>query len=166
MTLLALLDLSAAFDTLDHAILIKRLELSFGIKGSALSWFKSYLATRSQSVQIGKTISDSVLLNYGVPQGSVLGPILFTLYTTPLSEIFSKYQMHYHLYADDSQLYTASDFSMLDNTLRQTESCIMDTKLFVDSNKLKLNNDKTELIVFKNKFQMKDHVNVNLNNMY
>ena len=163
MTLLALLDLSAAFDTLDHAILLKRLELSFGIKGSALSWFKSYLATRSQSVQIGKTISDSVSLNYGVPQGSVLGPILFTLYTTPLSEIFSKYHMNYHLYADDSQLYTASDFSMLDNTLRQTESCIMDTKLFMDSNKLKLNNDKTELIVFKNKFQMKDHVNVNLN---
>ena len=163
VTLLALLDLSAAFDTLDHSILLKRLEMSFGIKGSALSWFESYLVSRSQSVQINKTISDSETLIYGVPQGSVLGPILFTLYTTPLSDIFCKYKMNYHLYADDSQLYTSSNFLDLDNHLRQTELCIEDTKSFMDSNKLKLNNDKTELIIFKNKFQTKDHVNVTLN---
>ena len=71
VTLLALLDLSAAFDTLDHSILLKRLEMSFGIKGSALSWFESYLVSRSQSVQINKTTSDSETLNYGVPHGSV-----------------------------------------------------------------------------------------------
>ena len=163
VTLLALLDLSAAFDTLDHSILLKRLEMSFGIKGSALSWFESYLVSRSQSVQINKTISDSETLIYGVPQGSVLGPILFTLYTTPLSDIFCKYKMNYHLYADDSQLYTSSNVLDLDNHLRQTELCIEDTKSFMDSNKLKLNNDKTELIIFKNKFQTKDHVNVTLN---
>jgi len=74
--------------------------------------------------------------------------------------------MNYHLYADDSQLYTASELPMLDTTLHQAEACIMDTKLFMDSNKLKLNNDKTELFIFKNKFQIKDHIDVKLNINY
>ena len=152
VTLQSLLDLSAAFDTLDHGILLKRLELSFGIKGSALAWFESYLVNRKQSVQINQSFSDSSLLIYGIPQGSVLGPILFSLYTTPLSNIFCKYNMKYHLYADDSQLYKNSLYSDLNSVIRQTELCIEDTKVWMDSNKLKLNDDKTELILFKNKF--------------
>ena len=163
VTLQSLLDLSAAFDTLDHGILLKRLELSFGIKGRALAWFSSYLTKRNQSVQINQTLSNSVNLNYGVPQGSVLGPILFSLYTCPLSEIFFKFEMNYHLYADDSQLYRASVFADLNNAIGQTEMCIRDIKSWMDSNYLKLNNDKTELIVFKNKFQLKDHVQACLN---
>ena len=162
VTLQSLLDLSAAFDTLDHGILLKRLELSFGIKGSALAWFESYLVNRKQSVQINQSFSDSSLLIYGIPQGSVLGPILFSLYTTPLSNIFCKYDMKYHLYADDSQLYKNSLYSDLNSVIRQTELCIEDTKVWMDSNKLKLNDDKTELILFKNKFQIKDHVDMSL----
>ena len=162
VTLQSLLDLSAAFDTLDHGILLKRLELSFGIKGSALAWFESYLVNRKQSVQINQSFSDSSLPIYVIPQGSVLGPILFSLYTTPLSNIFCKYDMKYHLYADDSQLYKNSLYSDLNSVIRQTELCIEDTKVWMDSNKLKLNDDKTELILFKNKFQIKDHVDMSL----
>ena len=158
IVLQSLLDLSAALDTIDHEIMLNRLEFSFGIKGTALAWFKSYLELRKQSVQIGLASSDPALLKFGVPQGSVLGPILFTLYTTPLSNIFKTYDINYHLYADDSQLYKGSQLNDLCRIKEQNEKCIEGVKIWMDSNKLKLNNDKTELIIFKNKHQIKDHI--------
>ena len=124
-----------------------------------LAWFKSYLEFRKQSVQVGSASSDPAILKFGVPQGSVLGPILFTLYTTPLSNIFNTYDISYHLYADDSQLYKGSQLNDLCRIKEQNEQCIEDVKIWMDSNKLKLNNDKTELIIFKNRHQIKDHIN-------
>ena len=102
--ILMLLDLSAAFDTIDHNILFRRL-YNLGIRGPALSWFRSYLSGRTQSVVIGDIKSASRNLPYGVPQGSVLGPILFTIYTLPLGDIARKYGLKVHIYADDTQLY-------------------------------------------------------------
>ena len=89
VNLLVLLDLSAAFDTIDHNILIKRLECSFGVKGTALKWFASYLKNRTQSVKVSGIQSEKGFLQFGVraPQGSVLGPVLFTMYTQPLVHI-------------------------------------------------------------------------------
>ena len=81
-TALVLLDLSAAFDTIDHSSLLGCLQSWFGVCGSALSWFTSYLADRVQSVKIGSVLSDTCKLLYGVPRGSVLGPLLFSLYHT------------------------------------------------------------------------------------
>ena len=105
VTVLLLLDLSAAFDTVCHSILINQLEKRVGIKGKALGWFKSYLENRQQCVNINNTKSKSCALKFGVPQGSVLGPILFPLYTLPLADILKKHGISYHLYADDTQKY-------------------------------------------------------------
>ena len=91
--ILSLLDLSAAFDTIDHDILLKRLELRFGVKGLALEWFRSYLTGRTQRVVVNGEASEPRELLYGVPQGSVLGPILFTLYCAPLEDILIKHTL-------------------------------------------------------------------------
>ena len=148
--ILVLLDLSAAFDTIDHQKLLDLLDCSFGIRGDALKWFKSYLQDRTQTVQIGSSTSEPVTLKYGVPQGSVLGPILFTMYTTPLGNIIRNHNLDFHLYADDTQLYIS--FKPCDSISRQTaisqvEACIKDIKTWMTNNLLKLNDDKTELII-------------------
>ena len=107
VTALTLLDLSAAFDTIDHATLTNRLSDWYGISGQAQIWFSSYLQNRHQSVKIKNTLSDKVTLS----QGSVLGPVLFTLYTTPLSAIISSFDINHHLYADDTQIYMSLSVS-------------------------------------------------------
>ena len=84
--ILVLLDLSAAFDTVDHTILIRRLSTRFGIRGGALDWFVSYLSDRKQYVKVNNTSSNSLCVTQGVPQGSVLGAILYSLYTSPLGD--------------------------------------------------------------------------------
>ncbi len=101
--ILLLLDLSAAFDTVDHRILLDRLSQRFGIVDNALEWFRSYLSDRRQVVKVNGSQSSRRELRCGVPQGSVLGPILFLLYTSPLGDI-TRYpdQVKFHLYADDT----------------------------------------------------------------
>ena len=103
VSIMALLDLSAAFDTIDHNILIERLEKTYGLGGSVLQWFKSYLDNRSQFVNIDSIKSSISKIECGVPQGSVLGPILFSLYTQPLSEVISKNDCKFHKFADDTE---------------------------------------------------------------
>ena len=97
VTALRLLDLSAAFDTIDHSILIHRLSSWFGLNGEVLSWLKSYLSSRNFVVNNNTTMSDQFSLNQGLPQGSVLGPLLFILYTTPLSSLISDSSVDHHL---------------------------------------------------------------------
>ena len=152
-TVLMLLDLSAAFDTIDHTKLLRRLQ-SLGVQGSALNWFRSYLSGRNQSVYVNKVKSKSRELPYGVPQGSVLGPILFTLYTLPLGDIASKYGLRVHIYADDTQLYVAfkpNDSTSLGREINHLQQCFDEIKQWMTDNLLKLNSDKTELLISINK---------------
>ena len=104
MSLLNLLDLSAAFDTIDHDILLHRLENVFGIQNSALSFFRSHFTERKQMVSISGYSSNSLTLLHGVPQGSLLGHIPFLLYTQPLSSINDRHSVSHCEFADNSQL--------------------------------------------------------------
>ena len=128
MSALILLDLSAAFDTIDHGLLLNRMEKRFQICGSALAWFKSYLSDRAQSVQIENCRSDPIALNFGVPQGSVLGPILFSLYTSPLGDIVRQHQLDHHFYADDTQLYVSFQIKNIYDQLSRITACTSDIK--------------------------------------
>ena len=101
--ILVLLDLSSAFDTLDHTILLGRLRDYYGISGTVLRWLESYLSGRSQTVVINMASSDARQLVYGVPQGSVLGPLLFALYFAPLADVIHAHGLNGMLYADDTQ---------------------------------------------------------------
>ena len=144
--LLGLLDMSAAFDTVDHEILLKRLEITFGICGVTLQWFKSYLADRMQAVNIMGHSSTFTRLRHGVPQGSVLGPLLFLLYTAPIAEIIMHHGLSHHCYADDTQVYFYCPPDQMPSLVARFASCIRDVEQWMCSNRLKLNCDKTELL--------------------
>ena len=147
--ILALLDLSAAFDTVDHAQLLARLQKRIGLQGTVLEWFSSYLKDRKQTVSIGaNSSSDPSVLHYGVPQGSVLGPILFIVYTLPIGDIARRYTIFIHIYADDTQLYITFDIRGDPSTaIQRLEECIAWIKAWMERNHLKINDDKTEIII-------------------
>lgn len=129
LSILVLLDLSAAFDTIDHSILINQLNTCVHISEKALEWFASYLSNRGFSVSMGDYVSSSTPLLYGMPPGSILGPI-FSLYMLPLGQIISRFGCtSYHCYTDDTQLYFSG-------------------KDWISVNFLHLNSDKTELLIF------------------
>jgi hypothetical protein len=127
------------FDTVDHVVLLRRLENCFGIRGKSLAWLRSYLSDRTQFVYINGERSSNYQLSCGVPQGSILGPLLYTMYTSPLGNIISQHNMKYHLYADDTQLYMSlcpSSPEEPDLTKARIETCLKDIQLWMSSNKL------------------------------
>ena len=144
ISVLVLLDLSAAFDTIDHQILLQRLEHQIGIKGTALSWFKSYFLDRSQFVHVNDESSMQTKVCHGVPQGSVLGPLLFSLYMLPLGNIIRNHSINFHCYADDTQLYLSIKPDAT-NQLTKLQACLKDIKSWMTYNFLMLNSDKTEV---------------------
>ena len=144
---LLLLDLSAAFDTVNHSLLLSRLGNSFGITGTVLQWFHSYLSGPCQFVEINDTKLSVRDLTVGVPQGSVLGPILYLLYTAPLAEIIRSHVLDYHFDADDTQLYISFKDRDVDVVRLRIANCVADICLWMDVNELKLNHDKTEIML-------------------
>lgn len=143
-SLLVLLDLSAAFDTVDHQLLLRDLS-SFGVQGDALLLLHSYIADRSQCVVIGGSMSEPSSLKFGVPQGSVLGPVLFIIYVSSLSSLLDAHGVKYHFYADDSQLYI--EINNIDEVKNKLSSLLSDLKMWMTRRKLKLNDNKTEIMV-------------------
>ncbi len=155
ITLMLLLDLSAAFDTIDHEILLHRLKERCGIGGTAIKWMRSYLTDRTQIVKINNSASETKPLKYGVPQGSVLGPILFTIYTAPLGEIIEECGLKRQIFADDTGIYhsiSPTDLREQENTLRKIENGITQIKDFLVNNKLKINDDKTVFMLLGTKY--------------
>ena len=145
-SLLILLDLSAAFDTIDHEMLLGDL-YEIGICDSALALFRSYLSDRFQKVNINGEISDGLPLQCGVPQGSLLGPVLFTIYMSSLASLLEAHGVGYHFYADDTQFYI--EVVDMQDAKNKIVALLMDLRVWMQKRKLKLNNDKTEIMIVR-----------------
>ena len=146
---LVLLDLSAAFDTLDHQILLKRLRKYFNFTETALKWFSSYVLGRSQRVSLADATSTPPCLEYGVPQGSILGPLLFTLYIAPLQDVIRSHGLDSMFYADDTQIYIViDDPKHCVDSVEVLRGCISDVFAWNTKNMLKCNPTKTEIYTF------------------
>ena len=147
---LILIDLSAAFDTIAHDTLLMLLSELIGIDGVALEWFRSYLNGRTQSVVIDDIVSALLFLLFGVPQGSVLGPLLFCIYILLLGIIIRKHNLNFHTYADDTQIYCSFNVKSMvsaKSALQQISACVSEIRDWMAYFKLKMNDDKTEFIV-------------------
>ena len=145
--LLVMLDLSAAFDTIDHNTLLSRLKSAMGLTGKALDWFKSYISGRKQSIFINGIESSLWELIFGVPQGSVLGPLLFIIYLSPLGQLLKSLGIQYHFYADDSQIYITFDVKNASDAVRKIEEAVSVIRTWMADNFLCLNEEKTEVIL-------------------
>jgi len=108
VTLLGLLDLSAAFDCVDHSLLLLRLQRNFGLVDTVLRWFTSFVCGRTEQISFDGHLSPVMPLLYGVPQGSVLRPLLLVVYTADLSRVVTQHGLSLHQYADDCQVYLSS----------------------------------------------------------
>lgn len=150
------LDLSAAFDTIDHQILLDRLQDLFGIAGDAHKWLTSYFKDRVQSILIDGSTSSEQPLEYGVPQGSVLGPKCYSMYTKPVGSLISQHNLSHLTYADDTDLYLVIKPQVpWGVTSSSLEACLEDIQSWMSTNWLKLNMDKTEMICFTPKHHPK-----------
>ena len=156
-TVVMLLDLSAAFDTVDHDLLLKILRNEIGIKGSALAWFSSFLKGRSQCIRLGRTTSETVFIKFGVPQGSVLGPVLFNLYIRSIYATVKSQGFEILGYADDHQISKSfNSCNQLDTLTIQLRECFRIIKKWMSRYYLQLNDTKTQIIVFGSRNVLSD----------
>ena len=157
VTLLVMLDLSAAFDTVNHNILLKRLNEELGICGVALEWFKSYLVNRGQRVSVMGSLSERFSLDCGVPQGSCLGPLLFVIYASKLFSVVGDQLPHAHCYADDTQIYLSfkpNSSTSQEDAVRSMECCIEKIRRWLIQDRLLINDDKTEFMIIGTRQQL------------
>ena len=138
--------MSAAFDCVDHDLLLLRLEKTFGLTGSVLDWLRSFVVGRTQQVAHNGQPSASQSVQCGVPQGSVLGPLLFVLYTAKLHNVVAEHGLRLHQYADDCQVYATT---LADNAAAAVDAvarCIADINTWLGVSRLRLNPSKTQIM--------------------
>ena len=151
ISVLALLDFSSAFDTIDHSILVHRLHTDFGLTNSVLQWFSSFLTDRIYYVSLSNHCFAFSHAYSGVPQGSILGPMLFTTYTLILSAIIDSCSIIHHSFADDIQLQMSAPPDGRSELLHSLQSCMSDVNAWATANMLRLNDTKTELMLVTSK---------------
>ena len=151
ISVLALHDFSSAFDTIDHPILVHRLHTDFGFTDTVHQWFSSYLTDRTHYVSLSNHCSAFINVHSGVPQGSVIGPILFTMYIKPLSAIIDSHSIIHHSFSDDLQLQMSAPPDRISELLHTMQSCICDVKAWATANMLKLNDSRKELMLVTSK---------------
>ena len=154
------LDFAKAFDTVNHDILISKLNF-YGVRGIANEWFKSYLSNREQRVKVGYSMSNNMPINCGVPQGSILGPILFFIYINNIQKASNK--LLFFLFADDTSTYFSSnDLNNIENVYNQE---LENVSKWLVANKLSLNVSKSNMILFRPKNSKKlNNINIKINN--
>jgi len=146
-TVLLALDISAAFNAIHHATLCQRLQCTFGLEGRALHWLRSFVSDRCQYIAVSGERSDTVLCDSGVPQGSILGSLLFSLYVAPVSDVIAAHGISLHQYADDIHMYISLYPQDMDD-LSQLADCTADVSRWFLESSLLLNPAKTEAMVF------------------
>lgn len=145
-TILVELDLSAAFDMIDHQLLIRRLELSYGVSGTALDLVNSYLHGRSQVVNVNGQCSPSAQCVIGVPQGSVLGPLLFSAFISPIANVTKSFGVEQHQYADDTSLFITVSRDDRVTQVQRLSECTLEVQSWFTLNGMALNPDKSEVL--------------------
>ena len=139
--------LSAAFDTVNHETLLKRMKEMYGVQGQASAWLSSYFFNRCQSVVIQSVMSAPKPPKTGLPQGSILGPFAFLSYSSPLFNIARLHGIHMHMYADDTQLYLPFKPKDYGTATIKMHDCLASIRSWMNHNPLKLNDDKTEFMI-------------------
>ena len=150
MPVLALLDFYSTFDTIDHFILVHRLHTELGFTDTVLHWFSSYLTDRTQYVSLSNHCSAFAAVHSGVPPGSDLGPMLFTMYIKPYSAIINSHSIIHHIFPDDLPVQMSAPPDRISELLHSIQSCMSDVKAWATANMLELN-DKTELMLVTSK---------------
>ena len=143
ISVLALLAFSSAFDTIDHPILVHHLHTDYGCTDTVLQWYSSYLTGHTHYVSLSNHCSAFAPVHSGVPWGSVLGPMLFTMYIKPLSATIDSHSIIHKSFADDLQLQMSAPLDRISELLNSMQSCISDVKAWATANMLKLNDNKT-----------------------
>ena len=157
ISVLALLDFSSAFDAIDHPILVHRLHTNVGFTDTVLQWFPSFLTDRTHYVSLSNHCSAFAPVHSGVPHGSVLGQIIFTICILGIYLPLLTHTIIHHSFADDLQLQMSAPPDRISELLHSIQSCIGDVKAWATANMLKLNDDKTELMLVTSKRIMHLH---------
>ena len=130
-----------------YSVLLRRLENSFGVTGVAREWIASYLTDRTQFVRVASEACAATSCSCGVPQGSVLGPLLFVAYICPVVSITTQFGVSLHQYTDDTQLYTALSKSDMNTSVDKLQNCLSTVHLWFSQNGLVINPEKSEAVL-------------------